>query len=102
MHSDAHYSKAALNIELVILLKYMSEMTAHMNVRKQQLYLTQSDKLIRKTYLFNLMYFKSILQAPRSGFRYVFVSNQAFIFKCLGSALVLTKIVIAIFPAKRE
>lgn len=34
MHSDAHYSKAALNIELVILLRYMSEMTAHMNVKE--------------------------------------------------------------------
>lgn len=41
MPSDAHYSKAALNIELVILLKYTSEMTAHTNVRKQQVYLTQ-------------------------------------------------------------
>jgi len=34
MHSDAHYSKAALNIELVVLLNYMPEMTAHTNVRK--------------------------------------------------------------------
>lgn len=92
MHSDARYSKAALNIELVILLKYMSEMTAHMNVRKQQRYLmhSQLDKLIRKIYLFNLMSIKSILQAPTSVFRSVFVPNQAFLFKCLGSALVLT------------
>lgn len=41
MHSDAYYSKAVLNIELVMLLKYMPEMTAHTNVRKQQVYLTQ-------------------------------------------------------------